>query len=176
MARKKAVKKQVVENASAIAMCELRPTYVDGWYAHESGAIFSTRRKGLTKLTPTYSRGYARVALTANSKASVHRLVASAFIPNPKRLPYVNHRDGNPSNNCVDNLEWCTPKQNHAHAAANGLLGDKSIAVIAYKEDGSGWWFRSAVEAAKYGFNRAGVSEAVSGKRQTHKGYVWQKA
>lgn len=42
----------------------------------------------------------------------VHRLVATAFIPNPDNLPYINHKDCNPKNNSVDNLEWCTPAYN----------------------------------------------------------------
>lgn len=41
-----------------------------------------------------------------------HRLVASVFIPNLLNKPYINHIDCNPQNNCVDNLEWCTQKEN----------------------------------------------------------------
>lgn len=45
----------------------------------------------------------------------VHRLVAEAFIPNPDELPVLNHKDNNPRNNHVENLEWCTVAQNNAH-------------------------------------------------------------
>ena len=61
------------------------------------------------------NKGYQSVFLHKNGKAKifqVHRLVATAFIPNPDNLPVVNHKDENPSNNCVDNLEWCTQKYN----------------------------------------------------------------
>lgn len=43
----------------------------------------------------------------------VHRIVASAFIPNPDRLPQINHKDENKQNNNVNNLEWCTSKYNN---------------------------------------------------------------
>lgn len=46
---------------------------------------------------------------------SVHRLVAKAFIPNPCKLPEVNHLDCNTLNNNIDNLEWCTRAENEAH-------------------------------------------------------------
>lgn len=44
---------------------------------------------------------------------TIHRLVAAAFIPNPECLPEVNHKDENPLNNHVENLEWCTSEYNH---------------------------------------------------------------
>lgn len=42
----------------------------------------------------------------------IHRLVAMAFIPNPNNYDYINHKDENPSNNNIDNLEWCTASYN----------------------------------------------------------------
>lgn len=68
--------------------------------------------------------GYKCVGLTKNSKMTikkVHRLVANAFISNTYNKQQVNHKDGNKFNNCVNNLEWCTAKENSIHAVKNGL-------------------------------------------------------
>lgn len=66
-------------------------------------------------------KGYKFVVLRKDCKSHqvlVHRLVAQAFIPNPDNLPEVNHKDENPSNNCVENLEWCTHKYNSNYGTA----------------------------------------------------------
>lgn len=70
----------------------------------------------------------ASVQLWKNNEATlklVHRLVASAFIPNPNNKATINHIDGNPLNNSVDNLEWATYSENQIHAYKTGLMRAK---------------------------------------------------
>ena len=74
--------------------------------------------------------GYLYVSLSKNGQVKrfkVNRLVAEAFIDNPYNLPITNHKDGNKTNNCVNNLEWCTYSENLSHAYKIGLR--KSIHI-----------------------------------------------
>lgn len=69
--------------------------------------------------------GYLVMTLYTKSKGSrpyrVHRFIAEELIPNPANKPHVNHIDGNKSNNSLDNLEWCTAKENEFHS--RNILG-----------------------------------------------------
>ena len=67
-------------------------------------------------------------------KFMVHRLVAQAFIPNPKNKEQVNHIDGNKQNNCVDNLEWATPSENMLHARKTGLYNRITLKLSRYEK------------------------------------------
>lgn len=65
------------------------------------------------------NKGYLCINLYKDSKVhkyQIHRLIALAFIPNPDNLPEINHIDGNPLNNSLANLEWCTHQYNMQHA------------------------------------------------------------
>ena len=86
------------------------------------GRVMNDKRG--TFVSPLEMQGYKRVDLYENGKhhyLRIHRLVATAFIPNPDNKPQVNHIDGNKSNNRVDNLEWCTGSENQRHA--HNVLG-----------------------------------------------------
>ena len=92
---------------------------IKGWedlYTISSdGKVFSI--KSGKYLKPRLSMdGYERVALCRGKQYRreyrVHRLVAEAFLENPNNLPQVNHKDFNTVNNCLENLEWCTNKDN----------------------------------------------------------------
>jgi len=65
----------------------------------------------------------------------MHRLIATAFIPNPENKRTVNHKDGNKLNNHIDNLEWATDKEQIIHAYDNNLNHRNYLKV--YNNDGS---------------------------------------
>ncbi|MGE4302351.1 MAG: HNH endonuclease [Victivallaceae bacterium] len=68
-----------------------------------------------SKILRANGRGYKLVSI--NDKTySVHRLIALTFISNPRGVGFVNHKDGNKSNNCVNNLEWVSCSENELHS------------------------------------------------------------
>lgn len=77
------------------------------------GKVRNKKTKKILKAT--IEKGYSKLWFVENKKKKtkyIHRLVASAFIPNPNNYREVNHKDNDPSNNCVENLEWCDRKYN----------------------------------------------------------------
>lgn len=124
------------------------------------------------------SSGYMKVTICKNGKAHEARincLVAIAFIPNPNNLPQVNHIDENKSNNDVNNLEWCTCKENINHGTRNeraGIGHRKAIVQLNLSGDFIREW-KCIKDVEQYGFAKEAVSMCAYGKRRTSGGYIW---
>lgn len=128
----------------------------------------------------------------------VHRLVALAFIPNPNNYPDINHKDENPANNCVNNLEWCTEKYNMNYGTAierrkasfamnesfkkanatkvrNNSRGAETPIIGTSKKDNSLVSFRSMSEAERItGISKGRISDCCHGRRLSAGGYYWK--
>ena len=144
-------------------------------------------------LIPQFNRKYYHVNLMKNNIptiTTVHRLVAKAFIPNPGNKPQVNHIDGNKLNNIVDNLEWCTARENAKHAYRNGLekiykgvknyhYGKKSHKrkkVYQYTLDNKliRIWDCAGEVNKKMRISTGNIASCCRGQRKTTGGYKWR--
>jgi hypothetical protein len=134
--------------------------------------------------------GHLKISLSKDGKERfyfVHRLVALAFLPNPNRLPMVNHKDECPFNNRVENLEWCDSKYNINYGTAKKraietkernkdkyLLPTKSVCQF----DLNGHLvniFNSADLAAKEtGKRKQTIRECCLKKCSQRVGYIWR--
>jgi len=122
--------------------------------------------------------GYMRVCFRVNGKVVnklVHRLVAQTFLPNPDNLPEVNHKDCNPQNNSVSNLEWCTTSYNRQYREKYGISqlesqGQPLFAVNLSTLEVS--HFRAQREASRaLGVNVGNINSVIKGKYKSTGGY-----
>ena len=129
--------------------------------------------------------GYMYICLYKNGVKKlylVHRLVAEAFISNPNNYPQVNHKDENPSNNFVDNLEWCDAKYNNNYGTRTERVteklinGKKSKTVLQINKNTSeiiGEWPSIAEINRKKGFDSKCISNCCKGKQKQSYGFKW---
>lgn len=137
------------------------------------------------------SKGYYLCLLSKNGKNKmmrVHRLVAEAFIPNPKKHPIINHIDGNKLNNCVDNLEWCDYSYNEKEAYRLGLrrynnnlkvyTDNMKKRVNQYEINGKfiKTWDSVSDIHRQYNYTTTNICACCKNKRKTAYGYKWKYA
>ena len=174
---------------------ENHPSY----FISNFGRVFSKKSNKVMKNRVVSKNGYQQITLD-NSQLLVHRLVAQAFIPNPDNLPCVNHKDENPGNNDVRNLEWCTYKYNsnygtnpsrHSKKMIDRYNNDpdwksdciKRLAEIQKKKrkrvvqldkfNNYLKTYESSYATEKDGHLSVHVCDCANGKRKTHHGYKW---
>ena len=152
----------------------------------KNGTVKPVHEKELTwhksKVTARHPVQRYHVELWKDNKRKavrVHRLVAQAFIPNPEGKPQINHKDGNPANNLVTNLEWATSSENNKHAYDNKLTRAANGKAIKGTNliTGQIIEFNNAGEAARY-FNvtSANIRAAIKGYGRSKGacGYKWE--
>ena len=143
------------------------------------GEIRNVRNNKNLKIFKT-KYGYFHVILSKNGKTKqhiVHRIVADAFIPNPKNYPCVNHKNECKDDNSVENLEWCDWKYNCNYGTRNKRMA-KSLSkkVYQYTLDGTliKIW-KSTREAETIGYSHQNIASCCRGVKSynTYKGYRW---
>ena len=149
------------------------------YYRHQSGVELTQKKNKF---------GYLYVGLRFRGKKQkwlpVHRLVAQAFIPNPGRLPQVNHKDECKTNNNAYNLEWCSAKYNANYGTANSRRsfkmtnGPLSKPIKQYTADGILVFFWPSVSecARRTGMSKGNITTALNRYKNTNTayGYCWE--
>lgn len=148
----------------------------EGLYAiTEDGKVWGYKTQKFLK--PRINKnGYFWVTLSKNNKMKnwrIHRLVAEAYIPNPNNYPHVNHLDEDKSNNTINNLQWCTAKQNLNHGTRNNRISEslkKSVYCVELDKI-----YESLMQCAQeLNISISGICECCRGTRKTAGGYHWQ--
>ncbi len=130
--------------------------------------------------------GYPYVSLSKNGKRvtyTVHRIVALHFLDNPNNYPEVNHKDGDKSNNAVENLEWCTSSENKKHCFDIGLRVNE-FGVKAHNFKGVVEVYKNGIvidtlqgdlDIRNKGYTSCGVSAVLTGRQKTHRGCTFKR-
>ena len=111
----------------------------------------------------------------------IHRLVAKAFIPNIHNYPEINHKDENPKNNVVTNLEWCTGEYNRKMYSAKNSHGrpntrQREINQLDTYGNLVKKWKDSRTIMNSTGMSQWSITQCCDGKRKTAYGFKWQYA
>ena len=150
-----------------------------GKYVKQRNGFFVWKEPCLLK--QVIKNGYCLAKLSKNGKSKtllVHRVVASAFIPNPENKPQIDHIDCNKSNNVASNLRWCTAKENMQNPITKALIkkthkGQKKKPVVALKNEKLYKIFPSLTSVNDFGYKHSSVYRTCIGKQHLHKGLKW---
>ena len=125
------------------------------------------------------NNGYLRVFLCKEQIRKiylVHRLVASAFIPNTDNLPQVNHIDEDKTNNRVDNLEWCDIKYNSNYGSRIERVSKaNSISILQFTKNGEfvRRWDSAREVERELGIKHSNITSCLKGRYKKAGNYVW---
>lgn len=133
--------------------CEGKVTY-SNWHGRIRRRVWKRREiKPQIQKRVRSAHSDKRVKLWKDGVVKTHlvsRLVATAFIPNPECKEQVNHIDGNPLDNSIENLEWVTRSENIRHALKTGLTSTNKKIALKDLSSGVVHRFNSLAEANRF--------------------------
>lgn len=145
---------------------------INGYKISNYGRV--KNHKGKITEGSNHESGYLWVSISPKQYL-LHRLVAKVFIPNPENKEQVNHIDGNKTNACVNNLEWCTNQENQVHKVNAGLSNiTKKIVQYDLKMNKINE-FNSQIDASKtLNICYTSISKCCLGKQKTSGRFIFK--